>query len=214
MMDKIASFFSYLLHPLFVPLYGYSIILFTNNYFSYFFSPKVKLLLLSIVFTFTCVLPVLNLYILLRFKLIRSLRLEDPEQRTFPYIVTSVFYLGMAYLVWDFNIPFIFKNLVLAGAICIGLAALINLRWKISAHMTGFGGLTGATVLVSLILRQNFLPLVCLLIALSGILAFSRLQLKAHTPGQVYLGFALGFVVTFLFLFMMYVVALHAHSAG
>lgn len=210
MLDKIARFFSYLLHPLFIPLYGYALILFTNNFYSYFFSLKVKLLLLSIVFTFTCLLPVINLLILHRFKLIRSLSLEDANQRTFPYIVTIVFYLGMAYLVWDFSVPFVFKSVILAGAICIGLTLLINLKWKISAHMTGIGGLTGAVVMLSVSLHQNFIPLICVLLALSGILAFSRLQLRAHSPAQVYAGFLMGFVVTFLFIFVMYIVALHS----
>jgi membrane-associated phospholipid phosphatase len=210
MLDKTARFFSYLLHPLFMPLYGYSLILLTENRYSYFFSLKVKLLLLSIVFTFTCLLPILNLLILYRFKLIRSLRLEDSGQRTFPYLVTTVFYLGMAYLVWDFDIPFIFKALILAGALCISLTLLINLKWKISAHMTGIGGLTGSLLLVSLLLMQNFIPLICLVFALSGMLAFSRLQLKAHTPAQVYTGFLMGMIVSFLFLFLMYIVALHS----
>src|ERR1700741_1819029 len=125
MLNKTAAFFSYALHPIFVPVYGYSIILFTNNYYSYFFSLKVKLLLLSIAFTFTCILPLLNLFILKRLKLIRSVTLDEQKQRTFPYIVTSVFYIGMGYLIWDFSIPFIFKSLILAGA-----ASIAGTAWR------------------------------------------------------------------------------------
>jgi hypothetical protein len=211
MSDRIARFFSYLLHPMFIPIYGYSILLFTDNRFSYFFTLKVKMLLLAIVFTFTCLLPLINLLILRRLKLIQTIHIDEQKQRTFPYMVTTVFYFGMAYLIWDFSLPFIYKYLILAGALCIIVTTLINLRWKISAHMMGIGGLTGAAFMVSILLQKNFLIIICLLFACAGILGFSRLRLNSHTPAQIYVGYILGGFLTFLFLFLMYIVDLHSN---
>lgn len=209
MKSRLAIAISYLFHPLFAAAYGFSIILFTNNYFSYFFSLKIKLLLLAITISFTCFLPVFNLYVLKRLKLISSLYLENGKERTFPYIITSMFYLGMAYLIQDFQIPGIFVSFLLAAALCIFLTALINFKWKISAHMMGIGGLSGSVLAVSLILGQSFLLWFCILLGASGLTAFARLKLEAHTPAQVYLGFVIGMVSTFFFLITAYIINLH-----
>ncbi|MDP2386699.1 MAG: hypothetical protein Q8M29_10040 [Bacteroidota bacterium] len=209
MKSPFATAVSYLFHPLFAAAYGFSIILFTDNYFSYFFSLKIKLLLLAITISFTCFLPIFNLYILKRFKLISSLYLEDGKERTFPYIITSLFYLGMAYLIQDFQIPGIFISFLLAAALCIFLTALINFKWKISAHMMGIGGLSGSVLAVSLILGQSFLVWFCILLAASGLTAFARLKLYAHTPAQVYVGFIVGMLASFFFLITAYIINLH-----
>ncbi len=209
MKSPLANAISYVFHPLFAAAYGFSIILFTDNYFSYFFNLRIKLLLLAITLSFTCFLPIFNLYILKRFKLISSLYLEDGKERTFPYIITSLFYLGMAYLIKDFQIPGIFISFLLAAALCIFLTAVINLKWKISAHMMGIGGLSGSVLAVSLILGQSFLLWFCLLLAASGLTAFARLKLYAHTPAQVYVGFIVGMLSSFLFLITAYIINLH-----
>ena len=201
--------FSYLFHPLFVAVYGFSIILFTTNYFSYFFSLNIKLRLLAIIIAFTCVLPVLNLYVLKKLKLISSFYLEDGRERTFPYIITAMFYIGMAYLIKDFQIPSIYMLFLFSAALCIMLAALINLKWKISAHLIGLGGLSGTVLALSFILRQNLLMWFCFVVAAAGLTAFARIQLKAHTPTQVYVGFLTGMVVTFIFLLLAYIINLH-----
>ncbi len=206
--NRLSVFFSYLLHPLFIPFYGYCLLLFTPNYYAYFFSPTRKLLLLGIVLTFTCVLPILNLFILQRLKLIHSLRLDDSSQRTIPYLITSFFYFGLAYMLWTYQLPSVFKSLIISGAICILLTLLINLKWKISAHMTGMGGLTGATIALSLILKQNFIFWLHLIIALAGVLGFSRIKLDAHTPAQVYVGYIMGLIVTFVLVILFYVIDL------
>lgn len=208
MSKAISWVFSYLFHPLFVAVYGFSIILFTDNYFSYFFNLQIKLLLLSITISFTCVLPVLNLYVLKRLKLISSFYLEDGKERTFPYIITSMFYLGMVFLIKDFQIPTIYMSFLLAAAFSILLAAIINLKWQISAHLIGLGGLAGSVLALSLILRQNLLMWFCFIVVAAGLTAFARIQLNAHSPKQVYVGFLVGLMATFVFLIGAYIINL------
>lgn len=209
MKNKLAVIFSYLFHPLFVAAYGFAIILFTENYFSYFFPVKVKLLLLAITISFTCFLPVFNLYVLKRFNLISSLQLENGKERTFPYLITAMFYLGMAYLIRDFRLPGIYISFLFAAALTIALTALINLRWKISAHMMGIGGLLGSVLAVSLILGHNFLPWISAIIVAAGLTGFARIKLFAHTPAQVYSGFSIGTLATFAFLIIAYIINIH-----
>jgi hypothetical protein len=208
MKSPLATVISYLFHPLFAASYGFAIILFTPNYFSYFFPLNVKLLLLAITISFTCVLPVFNLYMLKRLKLISSLYLDNGKERTFPYLITSMFYLGMAYLIRDFHIPGIYIIFLIGAAATILFTALINLRWKISAHMMGIGGLAGSILGISFILNQNFLMWLCFILLAAGLTGFSRLELKAHTPKQVYVGFGLGTLITFFLLLGIYIINL------
>lgn len=79
------------------------------------------------------------------------------------------------------------------GAVAsVTLAFLINLKWKISAHMIGIGGLTGALVCMTLLLETNMISFIVFAIIASGITATSRLTLNAHTPHQLVAGYLLG----------------------
>ena len=75
---------------------------------------------------------------------------------------------------------------------------LINHWWKISAHLTGIGGLLGG--ICSFALHYATLPmgLVVIVLLVALILMYARLYLDAHTPLQVVAGFILGILCTFL----------------
>lgn len=82
--------------------------------------------------------------------------------------------------------------------VAITMMSCINIVWKISAHMCGIGGLCGAFFAVSWLLYANNLPLMIGLILLSGILAWARLECRAHTAAQLAVGFIVGFSGGFL----------------
>jgi hypothetical protein len=75
------------------------------------------------------------------------------------------------------------------------LTALINTRYKISAHMVGLGGLLGGLISVSALIRFDMTPFYILIILIAGITATARLILGEHRHSQIYAGFALGFLV-------------------
>jgi hypothetical protein len=163
------------------------------------------LILLALVLSFTCLLPALNIFILYRFKIIRSVFLEDSNERAFPFLITSIFYFGMAFLIWDFNISIIFRSLAVAGGICIVITAFINRFWKISAHLVGIGGQIGALLFISFLLKHNFLYYVSFFMLVAGILGYARIKIGAHNPAQVYYGFLLGAIGTALTLYALFV---------
>src|SRR5690606_3264695 len=100
----------------------------------------------AIVFIFSFILPALNIFILYRLGRIPSLTLSDRRDRTFPYIMTSVFYFGLFYLMMDVNIWPSLKVFIVGAGLGILFTAMINIRTKISAHMVGLGGLLGVIV--------------------------------------------------------------------
>jgi membrane-associated phospholipid phosphatase len=71
---------------------------------------------------------------------------------------------------------------------------LVNHWWKISAHMSGIGGLLGAVITLTYYFKDNTMWLYMALFVIAGLVAFSRLKLKAHTIWQVLAGFFVGFL--------------------
>lgn len=154
------------------------------------------------IFSFSFVLPVINIYILYKLNRISSLTLENQNERTFPYIITSCFYFGLFYLFLDLNIWPSIKVLIFGGGLSVLLTAIINLKYRISAHAVGIGGLIASLMMVSFVLKYNAVPEIAFLFLLAGLIAAARLYLEAHKPSQVYSGFLLGFatqVVAFIF---------------
>jgi len=78
------------------------------------------------------------------------------------------------------------------------IIVLINLKWKISAHLSGIGGLTGSIFGVCYRMALNPVWLFALVLFISALVGLSRIELKAHTPSQALAGFAIGFLMIFL----------------
>lgn len=171
-----------------------------NTIYDYLTSFESKWRITLVVFLFSFVFPVMNIYVLVKLKRIPGLTLSNQKDRTFPYLITSLFYFGLYYLLMDTTIWPSIKLFIIGGGVAILLTALINLRYKISAHMVGIGGLLGGILSISYLIQFNMTPYYILIILIAGFIAFARLQLQEHKPSQIYLGFLLGlFVQTFLF---------------
>jgi membrane-associated phospholipid phosphatase len=163
---------------------------------------KLKWVISAMIFSFSFVLPVINIYILYKLNRISSLTLENQNERTFPYIITSCFYFGLFYLFLDLNIWPSIKVLIFGGGLSVLLTAIINLKYRISAHAVGIGGLIASLMMVSFVLKYNAVPEIAFLFLLAGLIAAARLYLDAHKPLQVYSGFLLGFatqLIVFVF---------------
>ncbi len=163
---------------------------------------KLKWVISAMIFSFSFVLPVINIFILYKLNRISSLKLENQNERTFPYIITSCFYFGLFYLFLDLNIWPSIKVLIFGGGLSVLLTAIINLKYRISAHAVGIGGLIASLMMVSFVLKYNAVPEIAFLFLLAGLIGAARLYLDAHKPLQVYSGFLLGFatqLIVFVF---------------
>ena len=181
-----------------MPTYGFAIIFFSSNYISTFTSSSVKLIILSITFIFTFLLPTINALVLLKMGRIKSLEMETLNERIIPYTSAALYYFALYYLFYNAEFPNIFKILILGAAISVLLTLFISLKWKISAHTIGIGGIAGASlgIIYRLQLDLNFILMVTILF--SGIVGYARLKLNSHSPAQVYSGFVLGFLIELL----------------
>ena len=196
--EKLAKFISYILHPLLMPTYGFSIIFFTRNYISTFTPPRIKFIIIGITFLFTFLLPTINALILLRIGRIRSLEMETASERVIPYGSTVLYYFALFYLFFNADFPSIFKILILGAAISILLTMLINYKWKISAHTIGIGGISGASLGIIYRLQLDMNLILMILLFVSGVVGYARLKMNSHSPAQIYSGFLLGFSIELL----------------
>lgn len=121
--------------------------------------------------------------------------MDKRDERTFPLIITAIFYFLAFHLIRQLQIHDIFNRMFLGSAILVIFGLIINLRWKISAHMIGIGGLLGGLVGISQIVLTDVAMLVIITTLLCGLVGYARLKLNAHTQAQVYAGFLLGFGV-------------------
>ena len=184
-------------HPLLMATYGCLLLFFGIRDTVYdFLTPfDTKWRISIIVFIFSFIFPVLNIYILYRLKKIPGITLSNQRDRTFPYIMTSVFYFGLFYLMMDINIWPSLKLFIVGAGFAILITALINLRTKISAHMVGIGGLLGVIISVSYLIKFDMTVFYVAIILIAGLVGFSRLVLEEHKPFQIYSGFLLGLLI-------------------
>jgi hypothetical protein len=202
-VKTVALIISVVMHPLLMATYGCLMLFFVihGTIYDYMTPFENKWRISSIVFAFSFLFPALNIFILYKLKRIPSLTLSEQQHRTYPYIMTSLFYFGLYYLLLDTGIWSVIKLFLLGGGLAILITALINLKYKISAHMVGIGGLLGGLIAISSLTQFDMTSYYILVIMVAGLIGFARLILKEHQPYQLYLGFLLGLIVQFTLFF-------------
>lgn len=185
------------MHPLLMATYLCLLFFFgvKNTVYDYLTPFETKWRISVIVFLFSFIFPVINIYILVKLKRIPNIILSNQHDRTFPYFITALFYFGLFYLLMDINIWNSVKLFIIGGGLCILISTLINLKYKISAHMVGLGGVLGVLISVSWLIKFDMTPYYIATIIVAGFVAFARLILNEHKPAQLYLGFFLGLIV-------------------
>ena len=199
LLDIAAKALSILLYPLFIPTYG--IVLFCYAYARVVQVPLVWSLIAVIgTCVLSCILPITAIWILIRRGLVTDLQIADAGERTMPYLYTTLGFGFWSYLmIRILHAPACIGLVTIGATFAILLIAIINHWWKISAHLTGLGGLIGG--IMSYYLSIATMPswgFMTILFLLSLALMYARIRLDAHQPSQVSAGWLLGITCTFL----------------
>jgi hypothetical protein len=184
--------------PLFMPLLALWLTITYDPFMMFFLSPAKTQMTLIVVSLATIVFPLINLVLLKKAGVITSYNLINRNERLAPAITTLIYFTLGYFLIKKGELPLVIYSMYLGGLASVFLATIISLRWKISLHAMGIGGVLGG--IYGLFKLHEFinLPLLLTLIVSAGLVMTSRLELEAHTPAQVYIGCALGIVVTYL----------------
>ena len=195
------KFISYVFHPLLLSFIG--------TFFYLFLSPKHILkqqeyIILIVVFISTYILPIFFLALLKKMNLIKSYQLESIDERKFPilFFILLSFMIGKILLNIQIVDLLAFSFFGVALALCTTYL-LFSLNTKTSLHTLGIGGIIGFVIVMSYEYQLNFNLIIAILIMLGGLIAVSRLMLKAHKPKEVYIGFLLG-IASQLISFQLY----------
>ena len=201
-MGKVpAKILSVLFHPMLLPSIG--ILIFFNSGSILDFLPfQAKKIILLIIFVSTFVLPLTFVPFFIFQKIIKNVQMENNRERLVPFFVTSVLYFFCYYMLKRLGAPHTIVLFILAAAINVFALFLFSFKYKISAHMVGIGGLTGALIAISFILKINLEYFIIGAIFVSGIIGYSRLKLETHKQYQIYIGWFTGLIISSVILLL------------
>lgn len=160
----------------------------------------IKLRLFYLVTVATLLIPMVLLIGMRLSGLVRSLHFEAVKDRRVPFLVVSLFYLLTTLFLkqkTDLD-PILWQGM---GVMTAAVAFLtgVTFFWKMSAHMTGLGGLLAVVWVMGTYFGSfSVVYLLMLSLGLAGIVASSRLYLDAHRPVEVYAGLLAGFLICWL----------------
>ncbi|MDD3321154.1 MAG: phosphatase PAP2 family protein [Paludibacter sp.] len=196
-MKTLFNIVTYIFQPILVPTYGMTLLMSMDIFspLSFFW----RMVAIIGTFIFTGILPAVPILLLMRRGEVHDIFISNREERTMPYLFSFMAYVFWALFMWrTMQFPLFIVSMGIGSAISIFIIIFINMKWKISAHVAGMGGLSGAVFGVCYRLAINPVWLFILVLTVSAIVALSRIELKAHTPLQTMAGFLIGFLAVFI----------------
>lgn len=189
-MKNILPFFSYVLHPVFIPLYG------TLSYFllaPHYLTPWQQFLAGIQVAILTIFIPVSFYFLLRALGSVDSVMVAKVSQRKLPLLIQSILlFLLISKSITIDKIPELYFFFVAALASTLAALAFTLMKVKISLHMMGISALTVFAVVLSVMHHINAILLISALVMANGLTASSRLHMKAHSETELILGFICG----------------------
>lgn len=217
MRQNIAKLFSFIFHPILLPTLA-TILLFSLptylNDFQFIYKKGIS----QIIFLSTFITPVLIILILVNTRIISNFYLTEKKERFYPFSIVSFIYI-LTYILLEnlplglLKVPTYISNFVLISAITTLLTLILNFKIKVSAHMAGFGAFLsffyifflkeniGNILFTAFGFNITIIHFFSMLILVGGIIASSRLFLKAHTMKEIVIGLLVGVCIGSLSLF-------------
>jgi hypothetical protein len=189
-LKKFITSFSYIFHPILIPTMA------TLLYLAYHkgdFITQEKLFILFQVVIVTIVIPILVFVLLRASGNVETIMMAKISERKIPLVVHCflIILLVKKSITVDRypELHFFF----LGGLFSIMLAMILLFGYfKASLHMIAISAMTVFIAGISIHLQINSVFTVALLLLLNGIIASSRLEMKAHTNLELVMGFFLG----------------------
>ena len=199
MVRKLALFISVVFQPLLMPSLVFGLLFFGVPQASS-IPETFKVRLFYLIGSSTLLIPMVFMVGLRWSGLIKSLHFEEKSGRRTPFVLVTFFYLLTTYFLMGKTEldPILWQGM---GVITCSVALLtgVTFFWKMSAHMTGIGGLFAALGVLGIhfpSLELAYLLVVALI--LGGLVASARLYLDAHSPAEVYVGLLVGFATCWM----------------
>lgn len=199
-MKKLLPIFSYIFHPIFIPVYATLLYFYGND--SYYTKPQIYLAFFQIVLL-TIILPILIFFVLRITGKVNSIMIADISQRKIP--LTLQCFLTILLVTKSITLDH-FPELhyfFLAG-LSSTVIALISLffKTKASLHMIAISALTVFVVGLSIHNQTRNINCIAVLVLMNGVVASSRSEMKAHTPKELWVGLLYGIIPQLILLYL------------
>lgn len=191
----LAHLFSYVFHPLFIPVIVTAFLLYVHPLLFAGFSGTKKIFILASVFFNTGLLPAFSVFLMWRLKFIESIFLRTPKERIIPYSAAIIFYFWVWYVFHSQpETPAPFVQFLLGSFLAVCGAWMLNIRMKVSMHATAVGGMVMFFLIQILTQQEDTGRYIALALLVAGIVCTSRFIVSDHTAGEIYLGLFTGFL--------------------
>jgi membrane-associated phospholipid phosphatase len=181
---------SVIFRPYYMPVVGF-VALFTFTYLTV-LPIQFKASILLMVYAFTVALPSLTIWVYRRLTGLAAHQMGLRENRYVPYILFIASYAACLHVMWTLHLPRYMSGIIVSALLTQVACFLINLRWNISTHAAGAGGVTGALMAYSILFTFNPIWWLCLSILLMGVVGSARMLFRRHTLEQVLAGALIG----------------------
>lgn len=160
-----------------------------------------KVYVLAVVLLFTILIPLAAIFIHGKVLKLPKGYLSAKENRIIPYAFTLLSYFFGYLLMQRMLIPYYMTILLLVALVAMLVCALVNVKWKISEHLTAAGAATGVVVFYGSLFTTGVVWWLCAMILISGLLGTARMVLGEHSLRQVFWGWVNGFMSCVIVLF-------------
>lgn len=201
-MKKLASFISYLFHPLIMPSLGLLIILNSGTYLAL-LDPAAKRAILFVMALGTLIFPLMMLPVLQY----RNLVLRNGQEGTWgeqllPRIIILVLYIITFIYFKQLPLSKVIHAYVLSVAGTLLILVLLNLKFRISMHLAALGGISGLVLALIALYQTPLQGFLILSFLAAGLTGTARLAMGDRW-GELLSGFLLGFMVVLIIVLLV-----------
>jgi hypothetical protein len=201
-LHRAAEILSVLFHPLFIPLYGLLIIYSSPTLLS-FIPLQLKRMILVLVMANNVLLPMALAIVLYARGSIASLRARGRNERVLLLTFALLMYCLTAFVLLRIQVPSLFKAYLVSIAVVTLVTLIITLRYQISMHSVGFGGLLVLVMFMTALYHISMVWQLFAVVLAGGAVMSSRIYLDDHSPAEVWSGFFTGAAVMGVSLFLL-----------
>lgn len=191
-MDRFLKSISYIFHPLLMPVFG---VIFYFEVSPRFIPLEIKQAKLISLIILTVALPILLYYLLKTLGKVKSIHLENTNERILPLVLNCIVILIVIQRILTpsqiIELYYFFVGILFSTMACL---ILVIAKFKASIHMIAVSGVFMFFVALSIHFSINLNGALSLMIIIIGAIATSRLHLKAHTYKELIMGVFIGVI--------------------
>lgn len=192
---QVARVISIIFHPLLMPSIGMLLLLNSGSYLSL-LSPDAKKAVVLIILLSTLIFPISILPVLYYRKLVSDIQIQNREERNLPFLLILILYIVTFIFLKRLPLHTQIHAYALTLPLMVFFLLLTNIKYRISTHMMGVGGITGLIISLIIIFGIPLEFLFIMAVLASGLVCTARIILTDHTVIELYGGYLMGLLIT------------------